>query len=371
MKKAILFMILLSLAFSVTAQAKTLYDIDGVCVDAPEGQEAQYLANGYYEYPVVLVYASDGRWAVIPRDELDSYKSEGWEDSYCNMYGADGSVITVGTNQVDAYEYWGYYRWPVIWVYSEDGRSTLIYEADFDKCHADGWYRYPVTRMYTTDGRQSLIFNQEVADYEAKGWYTYPVLKMRKNDGSAQKVIPASEAGYYYADDWSTYYDQITWITDGIVYEKGYESAVSYTEEKLLGFSENDEEYHLLNKKKAELCSAWCESGNQAPLKILSYTVSPDGNSNNAINIRIRNLSYKKIASFAVSFECYDANANLTCDPPYTNGGYCTVECGSANLDAYAKNRFSFVLDQNSNTKTIKRITVTRVTYSDGETIWL
>lgn len=59
-------------------------------------------------------------------------------------------------------------------MYTPDGRTANVMNADVEDWKAVGWYDYPVTVLYAPDGRTALFSSYVVYDQKQVGWSKVP-----------------------------------------------------------------------------------------------------------------------------------------------------------------------------------------------------
>lgn len=122
--------------------AAWLYSANGTYIDVSENELQSYLSDGWYEYPVVTLYAEDGRSEVFPEDMKEAQLTVGWYES----------------NEVT--------------LYAPDGKSGIFPISKRNEQLSAGWYPYPVETVYATDGRSAVIPKEQVAQWLNVGWYS-------------------------------------------------------------------------------------------------------------------------------------------------------------------------------------------------------
>lgn len=89
----------------------------------------------------VAIYTWDGRTANVSVDEFTVYTNLGWNVAYegkAKIY-APGKEASVPLNQISAYAKVGWYLYPVITMYAPDGRSTVVATSEVENYKNVGW----------------------------------------------------------------------------------------------------------------------------------------------------------------------------------------------------------------------------------------
>ncbi len=152
-KKFVLFtmvvVILLSTLNVAASDDVVMYSVDGRQRIVGQNKVSTALLDGWYEYPVCILYAPDGREEIINLIEKDYYLEKGFlEDitDYQILYSECGEQTLVHKNDVSLHVSNGWYEAPVCYVYDKYGNSSLIYESEIDYYRRLGW---STTNPYT------------------------------------------------------------------------------------------------------------------------------------------------------------------------------------------------------------------------------
>lgn len=94
------------------------------------------------------------------------------------MYAPDGRTVDAVESEVSMWQANGWYDYPVMMIYSANGVSFPIAERDAGDWLGGGWYAYPVVTIYSADGASFPVAKRDLADWLALGWYDYPVMRM-------------------------------------------------------------------------------------------------------------------------------------------------------------------------------------------------
>ncbi len=129
-----------------------------------------------------VLYAPDGRTAVVADTEVEVYTSLGWyktyEETVKTLYAADGRQIMVYLSEVPAYLALGWYAAyaeTVDTLYASDGRTIEVYKAEAPLYLALGWFSSRedvVDTLYAPDGRTMEVYKTETPAYLALGWFS-------------------------------------------------------------------------------------------------------------------------------------------------------------------------------------------------------
>ena len=192
-----------------------VYNLDGDELTIKKSELSSYEARGWYYTPSVRVYNADGQKKIIPKTELKKALSEGWYDEpMCYMYKLDADPITVSEANKDKYISLGWYPYPVCIVYSLDGKEHLINKNDLDKYLESNCYEVPSTKLYKPDGSEKVVPNTEVEKALRAGWYDEPMCTLYKLD-SKPISIPVSEKSEYIFQGWYSYPICMVYSLDG------------------------------------------------------------------------------------------------------------------------------------------------------------
>ncbi|MBE7050266.1 MAG: hypothetical protein E7394_05780 [Ruminococcaceae bacterium] len=151
-----------------------------VTVYAPDGRSRKVRGSdveawkrvGWYEYPVMYVYAKDGRSLVIDKSTLNEWLAVGWAngDQLLTIYAPDGRTMQIAYKELAGYKNVGWYEYPVMKVYAKDGRSLAIDKSTLNEWLAVGWFAEPFVDMYAPNGRIEKVLSSQVPAREAAGW---------------------------------------------------------------------------------------------------------------------------------------------------------------------------------------------------------
>ena len=131
--------------------------------------------SGWYTYPVVTLYAEDGRSEVFPEEIAEAQLSVGWFTSpEVTLYAADGRSQVFPLSMRSAQLTVGWYDSPVMTVYALDGRSAVIGSNSLDAWLSVGWYK-EYTKMYDVNGNSMDVHWSGVEYALANGWVCEPV----------------------------------------------------------------------------------------------------------------------------------------------------------------------------------------------------
>ena len=176
MKKLIvitLVMTILTSVFPVITNAKYLYKPYGEYMYVSNYEDiTPYLYDGWYEYPVVMLYAEDGRCEVFPESMKDAQLTVGWYEHPEKMLYAEGGraqsfPLSIWRAQLTV----GWYENPYVMLYAADGRSQKFSLSIWKDQLTVGWYQYPVTTVYALDGRSAVIPKDQLQAWLNVGWY--------------------------------------------------------------------------------------------------------------------------------------------------------------------------------------------------------
>lgn len=104
------------------------------------------------------------------------------------------------------------------------------------------------------------------------------------------------------------------------------------------------------------------------PLKVVDSYITYSVLDTPEANIRVANLTEKKIVSFDVTFKCYDNYGDPVIDPTSGSSLFSgTTRTFELSSGGYAT--FTWDLLWQDNTTSLRNITITKVAYSDG-TVW-
>ncbi len=133
----------------------------------------------------IMIYAPDGRAAVVDVDAVDTYLNLGWyhsfEETVATLYAMDGRQISVYKAEVPAYLALGWYATyeeTVSTLYSLDGRSITVYKPQVPAYLSVGWYETyeeTVETLYAPGNASIVVYKAEVPTYLGLGWSRMPV----------------------------------------------------------------------------------------------------------------------------------------------------------------------------------------------------
>ena len=159
---------------ATTVRAVWLYSTNGAFTDVYENEVNEYLSNGWYEYPVVRLYAEDGRSEVFPESIKEAQLTVGWYESpEVTLYAPDGRSATFPISKRSAQLTVGWYPYPVETLYASDGRSIVIPKEQEEDWLKVGWYR-EYTEMYDNYGQKKYVHWTFMKNPEEHGYYREP-----------------------------------------------------------------------------------------------------------------------------------------------------------------------------------------------------
>lgn len=372
---------------SAASEFATKYNIEQVAATQifyPDGrtcmvttaEKSTYLENGWYEQPMIGMYAEDGRTQVVAIGKVSNYESSGWytnlEDICITIYSESGKELQIlkalaaeyakanwHDNKADAQAT----------LYAVDGQTTTVWKNDIASYLATGWYTQPVTLLYANDGRTQIVATVDVPTYEKAGWsrnadavYT----TMYALDGRTNKV-PNAKIAENQAVGWYLYPDYICAKADATVKTDGYAAAVNYVESAMKD-SAKENYYSALVNKRNNLCSAWQKSIG-CPIAILSSSIGHNSIGIPTVRIYYRNLTGTTLNALELKFTCIDAYNNVTTDWPTLYDGTFTGYSDTEYLAPYSIGGATWTLNSNERTTSIRNLHIIRAAFSDG-TIW-
>ena len=170
---AMLFSLFAASILVSAANAYTLlYNERGGSVYADDDELEAYLAEGWYEYPVVRLYAEDGRSEIFPRSMKDAQLTVGWfESDEITLYAEDGRSQVFPLSMRSAQLTVGWYEAPYVTLYAPGGIQEN-FPLDLWRAQLTvGWYPYPIETVYALDGRSAVIPKADLEAWLAVGWY--------------------------------------------------------------------------------------------------------------------------------------------------------------------------------------------------------
>lgn len=387
-----------------------LYAEDGRTIRVMNSEVPAYTAVGWYTEPFVTVYAMDGRTLSIPTSTLDAYLAVGWyadqSEIYTTVYSPDGSTLEIMKNDIPAYAAVGWYTVPVTTVYALDGRTLVIPESDVSAYLAVGWYKNyydTVTRLCAYDSTSAshvkyiTVFKAEVPAWVAVGWSENYVDLLTTVYGFTGFNDEISELRVYKARLQSFlnygFYTSLDALVDAYVRAKEYEYILNALSNGYYKYLENSAEEVLVTMKNNRSSNSntkyyvqgdWyytsldvdgsqrkrvlktLYNGKGSPLVSLGYDITYS-NGTPEVSIKFINAGSKIITAFELEFNCYDAYGSATSDYSWASSkisGY----TDNANMKSGEIETFTWTLDENKRTKTIKNLIIKRVAFSDGTT---
>lgn len=275
-------------------------------------------------------YDSMGNHIKSFTDVMRSSDFESFEDGVWCQFDFDVPDVTASIEIGTAYPAsWTntYHYCKYINVYADDGRALGIHEMllpVYEKC---GWHG-PV-QMYALDGRSINVPYGDIAAYQKVGWYLW--------------------TDYTY-QNFTKYYNDYTRKGD---YASAFNLIESYTSDFTGTYYESS-----IHSYKTKLMDAWRKKVN-GPLAYCSHYVDTgDGE----VSITFRNVSYKYINAFKVTFSCYNTFGE------YINDYYDYYYSDDAELPS-GESKTYYWDGTPYNTDYIRNIRVTQVVYADG-TSW-
>lgn len=229
---------------------------------------------------------------------------------------------------------------PAVALYADDGRLTAVKPGLVAEYEAQGWHRDTMVTMYALDGRTKEVRQRNVAAEQSVGWYLH-----------TDYTIVRAES----------------WAREG-----DYSSAVLLVQmEKLNAQQGNDQTaYSALQAKDLELRARWQSSMGGCPLRVHDNTVSITYNSIGipVVNVSVWNISNKDIRSFEIKWTCIDAYGNVTTDWPTIHDGTFVGYMEREIFPADGVKTFSWTMNSNERTASVRNVQVVRVSYTDGTT---
>ena len=132
-----------------TSPMATVYQMDGTEKVIPEDQLDSYIDMGWYADKseiMTLVYNTKGETKSVLMVNADKMEGEGWYAYPVSIvYAADGSEKVVPTDKINEYLNNGYYKTKeelYVTMYALDGRSKQVLRANVAAEQAVGWYLY-------------------------------------------------------------------------------------------------------------------------------------------------------------------------------------------------------------------------------------
>lgn len=230
---------------------------------------------------------------------------------------------------------------PAVPIYHDDGTLAEVKPGLVAEYEAQGWHRDATVTMYALDGRTKEVRQRNVAAEQSVGWYLHTDYTIAK------------------AENWAQ--------------EGDYSSAVLLVQiEKLNAQTGNDQTaYSALQAKDLELRARWQSSMGGCPLRVHDNTVSITYNSIGipVVNVSIWNIGNKDIRSFEIKWTCIDAYGNVTTDWPSIHDGTFVGYMEQEILPADGVKTFSWTMNSNERTASVRNVQVVRVAYTDG-TVW-
>ena len=164
-------MLVMLCSVPATIYAAWIYSGNGTSVDVEENELQAYLSDGWYEYPVVTLYAEDGRCEVFPETMKEAQLTVGWyESNEVTLYAADGRSAVFPISKKNAQMTVGWYPYPVETVYATDGRSAVIPKEQVEDWLKVGWYR-EYSQMYDKYGNTLHVHWTFMNNPEQNGYY--------------------------------------------------------------------------------------------------------------------------------------------------------------------------------------------------------
>lgn len=371
---------------SAASEFASKYDIEQVAatqVFYPDGrtcmvsakEKSEYLANGWYERPIVGIYSEDGQTQVVSADKVSNYESQGWytnlKDICTTVYSEAGKNLQIPKGLVSTYEQAGWHQNEEdakITLYALDGRNITVWKNQIAEYVAVGWYTQPMTTLYAADGQTLIVATADVSTYEATGWsrdVSAVYTTMYALDGRTQNV-PNEQIAANQAVGWYLYSDYVCTKADITASESGYADAVTYIETVMID-NANESYYFTLASKRNDLCSAWQKSIG-CPIAFLGNYITYNSIGVPEVNVLYRNLTSKTISAFEFQFTCIDAYGNVTTDWTSLYNGTVKVHSDRENLPPYGLGGGSTTLYSNERTTSIQNLRVVRIAFSDGST---
>lgn len=284
-----------------------------------------------------------------------------YAERYVTLYTEDGRTKAFPESQVSAQLTVGWYTEPVQRLYAE-GKSKVFKKSEVPAQLTVGWYTEPVQRLYAA-GKSKLFKKSEVPAQLTVGWYTKPFVQMWALDGRS-KYVPAPQVAANQKVGWYTLVDYTIKKADTTKKTSYSDAVVSI--ETLMKNTTNTADYNKLQAKKDSLCAEWYMKNNWCPVVILgssiqSYYGIP------TVGVALRNVTAKTIRYMQIVFTCLDAYGNPTTDYSYLYNG--TI-LGSYDEDVPKGQSESiyWVLDDNTETRSISGLHVQYVEFEDGTT---
>ena len=372
---------------STASEFATKYNVKQIAatqVFCPDGrtcmvsdiEKPEYLANGWYETPVLGIYAEDGQTQVVTTDEVSSYEAQGWhtnlKDICTTIYSEAGENFQVPKGLASAYEKAGWHLNEAdakSILYALDGRTTTVWKSEVSEYIAVGWYTQPMTLLYAADGRTLVVETTDVPTYEAMGWtqdINLAYTTMYALDGRTQEV-PNEKIADNQAVGWYLYPDYVCANADIIVSSSGYADAVTYVE-SIMQDDTKKEYYSAIVNKRNSLCSAW-QKAIGCPIAFLGSSIGHNSIGVPTVNIIYRNLSDVTLNAFELKFTCVDAYGKATTDWPTLYDGTFKGYSDNENLAPYSIGYGTWTLNSNERTTSIRNLQMIRAVFSDGS-IW-
>ncbi len=132
-----------------------------------------------------MIYAPDGRTAIVDETAVDTYLHLGWynsfEETVATLYSMDGRSVRVYKAEVPAYVAVGWYETyeeTVKELYALDGRRITVYKSEVPAYLSVGWYETyeeTVETLYAPGNCSIVVYKTEVEAYLALGWRRMPI----------------------------------------------------------------------------------------------------------------------------------------------------------------------------------------------------
>lgn len=319
--------------------------------------------------PGITMYTPDGRTVVVPPNEVEAHKREGWYlDPVVIVYASDGRSTIILKRELNTYLKSGWYADPVITMYTPDGRSSIILQSEIEAYKNVGWYTEPVSMMYAPDGRTLVVPLPEVEAHKAVGWYTDPVTTMYALDGRTL-VVPISEVEAHKAVGWYDYIGFIIASSDIHVTNYGYSTAIctleEYLDEQCITYINDPEAQKAIKQKALSLQNEWYKKVGD-PMVAIKWEIVTNNYGLPVVILTHRNISDKTVVAFKTLFTCYDASGKVTTDYPSRYSGNYTGYANNVNIEPGIEWIGALTLSDNRKTTSISWPYFTEVVFSDG-----
>ena len=307
----------------------------------------------------VKMYSPDGRSVSVMESDVAAWKAKGWHtENYKKLYAPDGRTSKVLLADVEGWKKVGWYEYPVTTVYSLSGKSQVIAKDAVKDWKKVGWYLATDTRtMYTLDGRTEAVAIKDIAAWKKVGWYEYPVTTVYTPEGKT-KIIAKSDVESWkkvgWLDEIGYDYNNVKNTCNNYVSNGSYESALSYIDSWQSYFYGTSQSYSLKLLKEG-IMNKW-----RAKIKYpLAYTGNHYMDGSN-VYIEFRNISYKPIIAFRLTYDCYDVFND------YQESYYDYYYIKNIYLDSGESAYYYWYPGAGSDVHHIKNVKITEVVFADG-----